>query len=405
MKLIKFAWFALLVLVLTVGCKETEDEVMVNQLLLKVDGKAEMSEDDNDAINIKATLAFAPKEDVMVELSLTGNDDKVVTVAPLSLQFKAGEKEKIIKVTSNKQRLVLGQCVMTLNMVKTSDTNVKLVAPETFTIKQSSDIPALTEAQKELLKGYKQNLGIDLLRFIGKKKVEAQVVYNKDDQGQYFQNKAEDKFTGYTIITLSEKATKDKPVLKMTENAMGLNSFFYSLLRRKTVEDKETFLDQPNGQACAKAVKFDKKTDTFSTSLDSIVLNTKDNSVGFLGKAKDMYEDQIVVVPFKYEFSAWDRLQKIAKEGKTAIQIKLSYEDSPRMIQITEDVLTAGGSISPYRWLNHSTIDKDGYGNEPSDWIKSQGKFDVKKGIMTFDFPWDFDEANGYTQIHVKYYL
>ena len=35
MKLIKFAWFALLVLVLTVGCKETEDEVMVNQLKLK----------------------------------------------------------------------------------------------------------------------------------------------------------------------------------------------------------------------------------------------------------------------------------------------------------------------------------------------------------------------------------
>ena len=152
-----------------------------------------------------------------------------------------------------------------------------------------------------------------------------------------------------------------------------------------------------------KAVKFDPKKDAFTTALDNIELNIKDGKINFLGKGKDMYGDEITVVPFSYKFSAWDRLQNIVKQGNVSVTIKLPYEDHEQTILINQDVIDAGGSISPNRWLGYSTIDKDSYKNDPSDYINPTSVLDFKGGKMSFKFPWDFDEANGYTQINVEY--
>ena len=403
MKTIKFTLAALLALFLIPSCTEDKDEQMTNHLNLELQGVHEIAEDDNTTITIKASLSFTPEEDVTANLIVTGNDDKIVELSTQNLVFKKGEKVQTFTIKSNNKHLVKGVRSITINVGHINNDNVKLLKPVTINIRQDSDIPVLTEAQQSLIKGYKEKFGVDLTSILGKIKVKATVSYNASDKEQYFGGKEKETFNGYTIITLSEKATADKPVLKMISNAMGLNDFFYMVLKKKTVEDTEFFQQQPNGLAVVKAVKFDPKEDTFTTALDNIELNIKDGKINFLGTGKDVYGDEITVVPFSYKFSAWDRLQNIVKQGNVSVTIKLPYEDHEQTILINQDVIDAGGSISPNRWLGYSTIDKDSYKNDPSDYIKPTSVLDFKGGKMSFTFPWDFDEANGYTQINVEY--
>lgn len=191
----------------------------------------------------------------------------------------------------------------------------------------------------------------------------------------------------------------------MTENAMGLNSFFYNLLLRKTLEDKVYFCDQPYGQAVSKVLKFDRKKEYFKTALDNIVLKPTKGTISYLAMAKDLYDTPIKTVPFIFEFSAWNKLQEIAKKGNVTVEVKTSADEKPFNVTITEDVLIAGGSIDPYRWFCRSTLIKDDYGKDPSNWFMPTAKFDLKKGTMSFDFPYDFDEASDYMQFHVTYFL
>lgn len=405
MKNFKFLCVAMLTLLLASACNEKEEEQMTNQLSLSIEGQSEMAENDKEVINVKAALSFTPKKDVTVELNLTGNDGDVVKLSESKLVFKAGEKVKNITVTSNDKHLVKGQRAMTLSVLSTSDANVKALEPVSFVIKQDSDIPQLTAKQQQLIKGYKDKFGIDLMRFIGKLKVRAEVVYCNDDKAEWFGGKDKDVFEGYTIITLSDKATANKPILKMIENAMGLNSFFYNLLLRKTLEDKVYFCDQPYGQAVSKVLKFDRKKEYFKTALDNIVLKPTKGTISYLAMAKDLYDTPIKTVPFIFEFSAWNKLQEIAKKGNVTVEVKTSADEKPFNVTITEDVLIAGGSIDPYRWFCRSTLIKDDYGKDPSNWFMPTAKFDLKKGTMSFDFPYDFDEASDYMQFHVTYFL
>ena len=405
MKNFKFLCVAMLTLLLASACNEKEEEQMTNQLSLSIEGQSEMAENDKEVINVKAALSLTPKKDVTVELNLTGNDGDVVKLSESKLVFKAGEKVKNITVTSNDKHLVKGQRAMTLSVLSTSDANVKALEPVSFVIKQDSDIPQLTAKQQQLIKGYKDKFGIDLMRFIGKLKVRAEVVYCNDDKAEWFGGKDKDVFEGYTIITLSDKATANKPILKMTENAMGLNSFFYNLLLRKTLEDKVYFCDQPYGQAVSKVLKFDRKKEYFKTALDNIVLKPTKGTISYLAMAKDLYDTPIKTVPFIFEFSAWNKLQEIAKKGNVTVEVKTSADEKPFNVTITEDVLIAGGSIDPYRWFCRSTLIKDDYGKDPSNWFMPTAKFDLKKGTMSFDFPYDFDEASDYMKFHVTYFL
>lgn len=404
MKTIHFTFAALLSLLLMAACSEKNDvEQMTNYLSLTVQGTREIAEDDNTPITLKASLSFTPDEDVTAKLLVTGNDDEVVTLSAKSLEFKKGVKEQTITITSNRKHIVKGSRAITISATDISNAHIKLKEPVSVSIRQDSDIPALSEAQQALIKGYKEKYDIDLMRLLGKVKVKATVNYNAGDKDQYFKGKESDTFNGYTIITLSDKATPEKPVLKMVSNAMGLNDFFYAVIRMKTVDDTEFFRQQPHGLAAYTVVKFDPATDTFTTALDNIVINVGDKSTTFTGTIKNSLDEDIIAVPFAHTFSASDRLEAIAKKGNVTVKIKLPYEDREQSILVNEDMLKQGGSISPTRWLNHSTIDKDDFKNNPSDYVSPSSSFDYRGGKLSFTFPWDFDEANGYTRMHVEY--
>ena len=403
MKFIKISTLFIAAILAITACSEDNNkkEQMTNGLDLSVVGNAFMAEDDKNGITIKALLAFTPDKEETVELLVSGNEDGIVRLENTILTFKPGQKEVTIKVLSNAKHALSVPRTISLTVGKTSNPMIKAIGKDIqIIINPDSDIPVLTPEQLKLIAGYKEKYGIDVSRMLGKVDVEAVVTFNTQDKEAYFNGEAQKTFQGYTIITLSEKATTNTPILKMMENPMGLTSFFYDVLKRKTVEDTEFFLATPYGNAAVKAVGYDPAKETFTTSLDDIKLVPANQSVDFLVQRPDIYGDPITGIAFNYTFSAWDRLLALKEKG-AVVQI----EEDGKLVgyKIDDDFLTAGGSIDPQRWLAVSDVSKDTFGNTPTDWIQPAASYDFSKGTMTFVFPWDFDAANGYEQVRVTY--
>ena len=204
------------------------------------------------------------------------------------------------------------------------------------------------------------------------------------------------------MITLGDDATIDHPTLKMLTNPMGLTTFLYDVLKRKTVNDNEFFMRTPYGKAAVKAINYQESKETFSVALSNIGINPASNSITFTGEKENAYGDMIMGIPFTYDYSAWNRLLK-EKEKGTVVEI----EEDGKLVgyTINDDFLTMGGSLDPNRFLGVSNISSDSFGNNPSDWIVPSAALDLAKGTLSFTFPWDYADGNGYEQVHVVYIL
>ena len=113
-----------------------------------------------------------------------------------------------------------------------SNDKIVLSNPWTIKVRPASTMPELTDDQKAMIAGYKENLGIDLYRMLGKVSctVKVSFPYVEGDDKDYF-NDGEDSrtFTAESVITLSENATAEKPVLKMVSNPMGMDDFMFEM--------------------------------------------------------------------------------------------------------------------------------------------------------------------------------
>lgn len=215
------------------------DKQMTNYVSISAEGNNIINEDDDEEVKFNILIGNTLTADATINLSLEGNDDNVATLTPSTITLKAGTKTASFTVKSNKKSLLKSDRVLTVKATF-SDANMKTDGKAvTLTIKPDSDIPVLTAEQQKLIEGYKQNLNIDLTKILGKVKVDTKVTFNDDDKIDINDNKDTRSFSGVTIITLSEKATADKPVLKMVSNAMGMAAFNYEMLRKRTVEDAE----------------------------------------------------------------------------------------------------------------------------------------------------------------------
>ena len=105
-------------------------------------------------------------------------------------------------------------------------------------------------------------------------------------------------YTGKTVITLSEDATAEQPILKMTNNPMGLTEFMYDMLRKETVEnDMYWYYDVEEGEvnpymAMMELIGLSKTSlETFEMTLDNIRVDLPQNGVSnveFLGGRPDI---------------------------------------------------------------------------------------------------------------------
>lgn len=375
------------------------DKPMTNYVSISAEGNNIINEDDDEEVKFNILIGNTLTADATINLSLEGNDDNVATISPSTIALKAGAKTASFTVKSNKKSLLKSDRVLTIKATF-SDANMKTDGKAvTLTIKPDSDIPVLTAEQQKLIEGYKQNLNIDLTKILGKVKVETLVTFNDDDKIDINDNKETRSFSGVTIITLSEKATADKPVLKMVSNAMGMAAFNYEMLRKKTVEDTEYYTQTPYGQAVMENIKYDFNKETFTMTLDGIEVNA-DMTLSFTGKKTTIYEEEITTVPFDYTFSAWTRLKEMADAGKNFI---VDDGDSKTETPV-QDIIDGGGTLNPYAFFDNIDVVADAEKTEYKNiFVVPTGKIDFANGKMTFAFPWYLENAYGCQKVEATY--
>lgn len=375
------------------------DKQMTNYVSISAEGNNIINEDDDDEVKFNILIGNTLTADATISLSLEGNDDNVATLSPSTISLKAGAKTASFTVKSNKKSLLKSDRVLTVKATF-SDANMKTDGKAvTLTIKPDSDIPVLTAEQQKLIEGYKQNLNIDLTKILGKVKVDTKVTFNDDDKIDINDNKDTRSFSGVTIITLSEKATADKPVLKMVSNAMGMAAFNYEMLRKRTVEDTENWTQMPYGKAVMENINYDYNKETFTMTLDGIEVNP-DMSLKFTGSKVNVYDVEITTVPFDYTFSAWDRLKTMADANKSFV-----VDDGDTKTEVSvQDIIEGGGSLNPYSFFDNTDVVADGEETGYTTiYIAPTGKIDFTTGKMTFAFPWYLDNTYGCQRVEATY--
>ena len=376
-----------------------DDKQMTNYVSISAEGNNIINEDDDEEVKFNILIGNTLTADATISLSLEGNDDNVATLTPSTISLKAGAKTASFTVKSNKKSLLKSDRVLTVKATF-SDANMKTDGKAvTLTIKPDSDIPVLTAEQQKLIEGYKQNLNIDLTKILGKVKVDTKVTFNDDDKIDINDNKDTRSFSGVTIITLSEKATADKPVLKMVSNAMGMAAFNYEMLRKRTVEDTENWTQMPYGMAVMEHINYDYNKETFTMTLDGIEVNPN-MSLKFTGSKVNVLEEEITTVPFDYTFSAWDRLKAMADANKSFV---VNDGDTKTEVSV-QDIINGGGSLNPYSFFDNTDVVADGETTEyKTIYIAPTGKIDFTSGKMTFAFPWYLDNTYGCQRVEATY--
>lgn len=375
------------------------DKPMTNYVSISAEGNNIINEDDDDEVKFNILIGNTLTADATINLSLEGNDDNVATLTPSTISLKAGTKTASFTVKSNKKSLLKSDRVLTVKATF-SDANMKTDGKAvTLTIKPDSDIPVLTAEQQKLIEGYKQNLNIDLTKILGKVKVDTKVTFNDDDKIDINDNKDTRSFSGVTIITLSEKATADKPVLKMVSNAMGMAAFNYEMLRKRTVEDTENWTQMPYGKAVMEHINYDYNKETFTMTLDGIEVN-QNMSLKFTGSKVNVLEEEITTVPFDYTFSAWDRLKAMADANKSFV-----VDDGDTKTEVSvQDIIDGGGSLNPYSFFDNTDVVADGENTDYTTiYVAPTGKIDFTTGKMTFAFPWYLENTYGCQRVEATY--
>lgn len=376
------------------------DKQMTNYVSISAEGNNIINEDDDDEVKFNILIGNTLTADATISLSLEGNDDNVATLTPSTISLKAGAKTASFTVKSNKKSLLKSDRVLTVKATF-SDANMKTDGKAvTLTIKPDSDIPVLTAEQQKLIEGYKQNLNIDLTKILGKVKVDTKVTFNDDDKIDINNNQDTRSFSGVTIITLSEKATADKPVLKMVSNAMGMAAFNYEMLRKRTVEDTEYWTQMPYSKAVMEHINYDYNKETFTMTLDGIEVNP-DRSLKFTGsKVSTISDEEITTVPFDYTFSAWNRLKAMADANESFV-----VDDGETKTEVSvQDIIDGGGSLNPYSFFDNTDVITDAEETEyKTIYVAPTGKIDFTSGKMTFAFPWYLENTYGCQRVEVTY--
>lgn len=349
-----------------VGCEEPgNDYDGTNYIYLSAkDGKATIFETDTEPLVVEVMLTKALEEDLVLEFGLNGAEG-VVELQGSPVTIPAGEKTASFSVVSKNANVLEASANYTVTVSTILPEGVALKTPLQFVVSPMS-VEALTDEQKAIVEAYKTATGIDLAKYIG--------VVNVSVEYTGFDNENEVPldpviFTGKTVITMSEDATAELPVLKMVANPMGIQDKMYETLRAVTVADSEYWCDfesYPDNGNLVEAIGWTADSEeVFSMSLDGIKLNA-DKTVDFLGTGPDQYGEEIVIVPFEYSFTAYEREKAAVADG--------TFEK--------EDEYAFDCTANPAYHLNNTTIEYDycEYGN----YVEASAEISAEELTFTF---------------------
>lgn len=332
------------------------------------------------AVNTTIKLKFALQDNVFENTKLLEIEDPII-------EFLPGQKKAQLKVKSTSRKVITKPTYISLVLVENNST-LNLEKHLQFTLQPLSATDELTPKQIELLELYKSK-GLDLYSLIGDVEMTGTIYFPGDGNLDALYNKKTIQINGITTFTLSEKATAEKPVLKMTSNAMGLESYLYKLFRDLTIDDLVFWNNQgpyapPANKNIMELIGLTRESkETFEVMMDDIEIDLNTKEVSYIGKGKDFYGEEITIIPLTYRYSAYERLQQFINDK------------NPIAIESIEN----GANINPAAIINNENIKEDNYENDT--WSESTAMLSNDK--LSFKFIMGHSQAGGYINITVDY--
>ncbi|MDU2113573.1 MAG: DUF4929 family protein [Prevotella bivia] len=372
-----------------------------NYTMLSAVGDNQIRESANEPLEIKLLSSYTAKENTTITLALKDNDEGAVRLKEEKVTIKAGEKTAMVYIESTHKYVYTKPQHITLTVVSSSDKRMELASDLMITVVPSPVTASLTEEQRKLIEGYKKDYNIDLYRLLGELKCKVDLVFPIADL-ELFPGEEKRSFETTTTITLSEKSTPTKPVLKMIQNPLGLTGFAYERLRKVTDQGEQWSDPSTHGYQVVKAIGFDASKETFAMELDNIRIDPVTKKIEFLDIVTNMYDEKVLNIPFIFHYSAWERQKKMAQDN---VMVKVPNGDQPWTEENMNDLIRMGISFRPENCFYYSPLDRDSYKNEPTDWFEASAKLDLEANQMIFHFPWDHDTCSGHTNVRVVYTL
>lgn len=398
MKNVMKVGFLILTLISLMSCSSDNTPVDYtgdNILYLEASGSPVITLGDKGkvTITIKATQKAIKDTEFTVDILPKSKDAKAewLRIEEQKILMPKGEREVVFHLLANdniKPNNDLTKYEITLTNLPSDKMSVK--APIEISL-LNVKVPTLTPSQESLIAGY-QKKGIDIKPFLGKIKVKTIVNIPADGSIEGFDKATSKTYEGFTIITLSQKATAEQPVLEMVYNPMGLTDFFYYAMRKETIENHLIWDDENAGPLYKKVRALinwnEKSEEVFTAALDGIKIEAPQNgtaNIDYIGKSKDGYDDEINTVPFSFTYTAWDRLKVLIDKGN---------EDA---IECHE----GGATSNPYNYLNNTDITENAY--DDAELKPIVGKIDFASKKMQFSFRTSIQDGGNYIIVQTEY--
>ena len=399
--------FSLLLLSLLPSCaKDTPDNKYrgENKIQLRLpDGSRSVLIAATSTSPIKVTVRLTSRrtDAVTLQLNLTGEAASSLTLSSKTLTIPAGQLEGEVVITPSPKG-VTTQVSRPSSPSRPPTSGLMVEGDLTITI---SPFPVWTPtaAQQALIDGYRAK-GIDLSTILGYHTVEGTVDwagFTDYDYGTDIRSKATWRISGATmLVELSDRATADQPVLKFSYNALGLNDIYKKLWDGYTVNNLLYFYAEgASGLEVMKAINWTQTSvETFNVVLDNVRVNASTGTLAFTGKRlsgmpatyplREEESDSPIVVPFTYESSVWTR-----------VMAKIAAEPT-----FKETVESADGLMELYSVLSNTGIDEDRTAEieaTEGHYVKPEGKIDLKKGTLSFTFPFHGYNSDYYSVVKV----
>ncbi|MBE7645635.1 DUF4929 domain-containing protein [Tenacibaculum finnmarkense genomovar ulcerans] len=416
MKIFKSLIFVLIASTLLTSCSEDDSIPSFSgdvSVTLINKGSTEVIEGEAATFVYDIVLSSAFKQDITINFDLEKlvNYPNLLSIDPVIIA--KNQTKGTLTVTAVKKPDVENVLADNLNLTFAikdyKGVTNKLYLADNYVIKVKSEegIIPLTADQQDLIKHY-QSQGIDISMWIGKIPVEVEVITAGNGSISVFENSQTLTYKGITHITLSEKATKDKPLLVMTQNAFGMSEYLQYVFRNETILNTVYWYNptdeytNPYGDEVFKALgdermnKWIKKEYNFNVIVDDLEFkpggvvdfvkenNTYKAGSDFLGP--DL-EKTLAAVDFEYEFPLWEEFIELTEVNTSLKQY------------------TAGnGSIHPNYYIGATTSLSDGWADDvPGTWVAPVGKYNATE--MNFSFSTDHNDSYGYDNVKVTFTL
>lgn len=413
MKIFKSLIFVLIASTLLTSCSEDDSIPSFSgdvSVTLINNGSTEVIEGEAATFVYDIVLSSAFKQDITINFDLEElvNYPNLLSIDPVIIA--KNQTKGTLTVTAvqkpDAENVLADNLNLTFAIKDYQGITNKLYLADNYivTLKAEEGIIPLTTEQQALIKHY-QSQGIDISKWIGKIPVEVEVITAGNGGFSVFETSQTLTYKGITHITLSEKATKDKPLLVMTQNAFGMSEYLQYVFRNETILNTVYWYNptdeytNPAGDEIFKVLgeermnKWKNKEYSFNVKVDDIELKT-DGGIEFIREdgAYNTYTNFLTTPPtsyertsavnFEYEFPLWSELVSLATNNADLV---------PH--------IEGGGSVHPNNYITTGSVLEDEWGE--NNWTKPTSSYNASE--MNFKFNTDHTNAGDYDIVTVKF--